>query len=216
MTSLFLGIASYLDFCRYWRQKREKWKERQPRHLYEHNWAFSKKWFHLNRRFRSRWNRRPRYFSRQKWQRISGDGSYSASGDASNFFCQIGTISMETFVTICWWGVERRRTFTSKDLWNCARATALSGKGEEGTLLNPLPLVPRLIGSRLTLLAQTSLSLVTIFYVNTSLDARTKRREWFLQRKKTSGRAAGEGLAWENTTLEKKLDRFARKVNCTK
>ena len=80
-------------------------------------------------------------------------------------------------------------------------------RGRE-TPLNPLPSVLRLIGSRLTLLAQTSLSLVTIFYVNTSLDARTKRREWFLQRKKTSGRAAGERLAWENTTLEKKLDRF--------
>ena len=45
------------------------------------------------------------------------------------------------------------------------------------TPLNPLPSVLRLIGSRLTLLAQTPLSLVTIFYVNTSLDARTKRRE---------------------------------------
>ena len=31
-----------------------------------------------------------------------------------------------------------------------------------------------------------------------------------MQRKKTSGRAAGERLAWENTTLEKKLDRFAQ------
>ena len=82
-------------------------------------------------------------------------------------------------------------------------------RGRE-TPLNPLPSVLRLIGSRLTLLAQTSLSLVTIFYVNTSLDARTKRREWFLQRKKTSGRAAGERLAWENTTLEKKLNRFAQ------
>ena len=212
MTSLFLGIASYLDFCRYWRQKRKERRKRQPESLYEPNWPFSQKWFHLNRRFRSRGNRRPRYFSRQKWQRISGDGSYSTSGDASNFFRSIGTISMETFVTICWWGVERR---TSQDIWNCARATALSGKGEEGTLLNPLPLVPRLIGSRLTLLAQTSLSLVTIFYVNTSLDA-GNQKAWVIFAKKWPCGAAGERLAWENTTLEKKLDRTKRKVNCTK